>query len=238
MPLFDHFHAPHEALAPWSSINSYWVVALSKWLNRHLPTDRFRSFANVHLGQLAEADVGEFEFENGWKPESDVHAGGTATLTIPEVVTKVEATFPDEFAVEIREPKEGMRLVGVIEFVSPANKDREAHRRQIVGKCARYLADGIGGVVVDVVTNRRVNLHNELMEALHVGGRMRDVPIYVVGYRPSGGPPCGDIELWPYPLTVGSPIPPVPLALKGGPTIMVDLDSTYMEAVADHGIRV
>jgi Protein of unknown function (DUF4058) len=204
-------------------------------LNRSLPRERYQALANVHLGKLAVADIAEFEHEGEWSPRLDAD-GGVATLAVPESIVSIEANFPDEFAVEIGDHRDGMRLVGVIEFVSPANKDREEQRRQIAAKCSSYLKEGIGVVLVDVVTNRHANLHNELMDLLQVGMRMPDVPTYVVGYRPQPDEERNRIDLWPYVVRVGSRIPAVPLVLKGGPTIMMDLESTYAEAAADHGL--
>jgi hypothetical protein len=41
----------------------------------------------------------------------------------------------------------GPTLVGAIELVSPANKDRPSQRRAFVSKCETYLQQGIGLVI-------------------------------------------------------------------------------------------
>ena len=46
----------------------------------------------------------------------------------------------------------GARLVAAIELVSPANKDRAAHRRAFA-TCASHLCQGVGLVIVDIVTS-------------------------------------------------------------------------------------
>ena len=61
----------------------------------------------------------------------------------------------------------GPTLAGALELASPANKDRPAHRDAFVSKCATYLQQGVGLVIVDVVTDRRANLHDELLARLH-----------------------------------------------------------------------
>ena len=48
----------------------------------------------------------------------------------------------------------------------------------------------------------------------------------VAGYRPIRNADTWTIGMWPYSVPVGSPIPPVPLALKGGPLIPIDLERT------------
>ena len=57
-----------------------------------------------------------------------------------------------------------------IELVSPGNKDRPEARRAFAAKCAGYLTAGVGLVVVDIVTDRLANLHNELIELMRQGG--------------------------------------------------------------------
>jgi hypothetical protein len=40
------------------------------------------------------------------------------------------------------------------------------------------------------------------------------------------------VEIWPVPIAVGQTLPILPLALRGGPTVPLDLESTYTEARA------
>ena len=123
--------------------------------------------------------------------------------------------------------------MAVIEFVSPSNKDRDESRQKILRKCAGYIQLGIGLVLVDTVTNRHANLHNELVRFLG-GGRVPSVPntpIYVASWRPYGFEAVEALDLWPYTLTVGQPIPSVTLPLKNGPEVMIDFESTYNNAL-------
>jgi hypothetical protein len=89
-------------------------------------------------------------------------------------------------------------------------------------------------VVVDVVTNRLANLHNELMTLLEQPEKMRfpdGTPISTTAYRPARRAEGGDqIDLWPVALTVGQELPVMPLALRGGATVPVELEITYTEA--------
>ncbi len=64
----------------------------------------------------------------------------------------------------------GPTLVAAIELVSPSNKDRPQTRLAFAIKCASYLAQGIHLIVVDVVTNRTANLHNEIMALMEKAG--------------------------------------------------------------------
>ena len=89
-------------------------------------------------------------------------------------------------------------------------------------------------MVVDIVTERHANLHDELVELLRLAGTFRfpaAAPVYAVAYHPVRRDPGGDqIDLWPAPTAVGQPLPILPLALRRGPVIPIDLDLTYTEA--------
>ena len=127
----------------------------------------------------------------------------------------VPATFPDSFEVHIFHAEGGARLVAAIELVSPANKDRANHRQAFVIKCASYLCQGVSLVIVDIVTSRQANLHNELMLLLGHGtsaALTAETLLYAAAYRPLVRDRAGQIEIWPSVLAVGQPLPMVPLA--------------------------
>lgn len=238
MPLLDHFRPPWKAAAPWESIGGAWVAAVMRALNRTLPSEGYRAFMNVHLGHMIEADVAEFESAERVEAPPMPATGSPRTALLPEPSLTFHPNFPDEFEVRIKTTRDEMRLVAVIEFISPGNKDREEAREKFLDKCVGYLQLGIGLILVDTITNRHANLHNELLDRL-AGPRvkrMEDTPIYVSSWRPDGFEAVESLDLWPYPLAVGQPIPPVPLPLKNGPEIMIDLETTYMQALDDHNL--
>ena len=92
----------------------------------------------------------------------------------------------------------------------------------------------IGLVIVDIVTGRQANLHDELVRLLEQPEIFRitpDTPLYSVAYRPVRRDPGGDqVELWPIPLAIGQTLPIMPLALRGAMTVPLDLEATYVEA--------
>lgn len=66
-----------------------------------------------------------------------------------------------------------------------------------------YLSRGVGVVVVDVVTNRLANLHNEVVSLLADVADCRfeaEEPVYAVAYRPLRTAHGDRIEMWPVPL--------------------------------------
>lgn len=238
MPLLDHFRPPVSQRGPWESVNTFWIAALGRWLNRTLPKGKYQARIQIHLGAQVEADVAEFEHDpaNGDAPDD---GGGVATLTeVETAVATVPAIFPDTFEVEVVDRTDFNRLVGVIELVSPANKKEVAERDNFLGKCMAYLQKGVGLVIIDVVTERRANLHNELLGRLgwdRSEALLPSEPLYAASYGPVRRKARNLVDLWPKALTLGQPLPSIPFHLKGGPTIALDLEGTYTEALIDSG---
>jgi hypothetical protein len=193
-------------------------------------------FAEEHaqLGPMVEIDVATFTDHEASAPRS----GGTATLSPrtwapPAPAIIVPAAFPDAFEVLVFDGEGGARLVAAIELVSPANKDRDTHRRAFAIKCASYLCRGIGLIVVDIVTSRRANLHNEIGQVLDQGEAFAlpaEAALYGIAYRPIVRDGESRIEIWPSPLEIGRPLPVLPLALNAEIVLPIDLDSTYTVA--------
>lgn len=239
MPLLDHFHPPLLDDPPWTSLYTLWVANVVRWLNRTLPASGFRAFANVRLGPHVEADVAEYLRQ----PTNGVHeptsANGIATMpaTLPATAS-FPFSLPDDVEVQIAESRHHMTIAGVIEFISPANKKEANERQAFVEKCATYLHRGIGVVIVDVVTNRLANLHNDLMALVSAppSTHLRDAPTYVAGYAPVTRGGRTELDVWPFPATIGQPIPSALLSLRRGPQISLDLEATYLEAIADSGL--
>ena len=90
-------------------------------------------------------------------------------------------------AIIIYDDEMARTLVAAVEVVSPANKDRATHRRAFVAKCAAYLQQGIGLIVVDVVTKRHASLHAALLNRLLTGAAPRVTADEVVAHAFSHG---------------------------------------------------
>jgi hypothetical protein len=144
----------------------------------------------------------------------------------------IPAVFPDTFEVRVFHTAAGLTLVAVIELVSPGNKDRPAERTAFAAKCASYLAQGVSLIVVDVVTNRHANLHDDLMRLMNAPDRNfpDGVNLYAVAYRPVRRGERPEIDLWMRRLAVEAPLPTLPLRLTGDLFVPVDFEATYQEA--------
>jgi hypothetical protein len=127
----------------------------------------------------------------------------------------------------------GPTLVAALEFVSPGNKDRDTHRQAFLVKCASYLQQGVGVVMVDVVTIRLANMHNDLLRFLGANGDglfPEEVSLYAAAYGPTRRKDVEQIDVWPTPLALGQPLPIMPLVLRGYGPIPLDLEASYTEA--------
>ena len=221
MPLLDHFHPPLSQRRHWHAFHNHWAAALAADLNERLPA-WFYAEPNVQFG--IEIDVATFE-EPGATASSGATAGWqptTPSRTIP--FTQVS----DAVEVLVYRTEGGPELAGAIELVSPANKDRQAHREAFVAKCQTYLQQGVGLVLVDAVTSRQGNLHVELVRRLGADTEIA-ASLYAVAYRVTR--PAEDaygLELWEEPLSLGQPLPTLPLWLRDGPVIPLHLDPPYL----------
>ncbi|MCI0458345.1 MAG: DUF4058 family protein [Gemmataceae bacterium] len=239
MPLRDHFHPPLADLRHWGSFHAAWATEIMRTLNRRvLPPGCFAE-AQVHLGGRVEIDVATFDQMARATPEKDNgNTGGVAVQAWapPATALVMPAIFPDEIEVQVFRMSGGATLVGAIELVSPRNKDRPEARRAFTAKCASYLQQGVGLVVVDVVTDRLANLHDELIRLLEQPADFEfpaEAALYATAYRPRRLESGDQIELWLVPLVLGQPLPIMPLALQGVATVPVDLETTYATTCED-----
>jgi hypothetical protein len=86
---------------------------------------------------------------------------------------------------------------------------------------------------VDIVTNRRANLHNEILQVLEADDLLRMPPeqsLYAVAYRPLRRGQGDQIDVWRVPLAVGHPLPTLALGLRADLAVPVDFEATYAEA--------
>jgi hypothetical protein len=235
MPLLDHFHAPLAPARSWESFHSRWANSIGDLLHRILPP-RYIAEVQIHLGTAVEADVAEFEGEEGTEEElSDGQGGGVAVQPYapPAATMTLPAHFPDVFEVQVIDRREGARLVAVVELVSPGNKDRPEARRAFAAKCGAYLQRGIGLVVADIVTSRQANLHDEMATMMGLGPEYAmgvGTYLYATAYRPVRRKGQDLIDVWAVSLTVGSALPTLPLALLGAGPVPLDLEASYADA--------
>jgi hypothetical protein len=221
-------------------LHSTWANTLRDQLNNGLLPPRYFAEVHVSLGTVAEVDVGTFEeAADGTAPGN----GGVAVWAPPRPThrTTLKFSHPDLFEVRVFTDVEGPELVAAVELVSPSNKDRPAQRHQFAIKCASYLQDKVGLVVVDVVTERGGNLHRQLLEILQVAqdrAKLGDDDLYAGAYRTVRTKKAVKLEYWVEPLAVGNALPTMPLWIAPDLCLPLNLEQAYEQACKSSRIEM
>jgi hypothetical protein len=222
MPLLDHFHPPLSERRQWHSFHHAWAAMIAFDLNRQLPPGYF---ADPTVEFNIEIDVAAFEDEKpnttppGWTPPAPTMMAPMALIT-------------DVVEIAVYNSEAGPVLIGAIELVSPANKDRPETRDAFVSKCASYLQQAVGLIVVDLVTNRKADLHAELVKRV-TGLQIAPSELWAAAYRPWQEGEQTNVQIWHQALAIGTPLPTLPFWLKDGPCIKLDLEATYQRTLQD-----
>jgi hypothetical protein len=240
MPLRDHFRPPLDDLTSWEGFHGGWPMVIVQQLRRQLPPG-YVAEPRVHLGSQIEIDVAAFEKDTPPSPSAtDEWAGGVATAvwSPPRPSVAVETTLPDsdEYEVRIYDAKRKRHLVAAIEIVSPANKDRPEHRNVFVAKCAALIQKGVAVSIVDLVTVRHFNLYAELLALIgHNDPTLgpEPPPLYAASCRWVRKKGRTLLEAWSHVLTVGQPLPTLPLWLAEDLVVPLDLERSYEQACND-----
>ena len=225
MPLLDHFRPPLSERRHWHSFHNSWATAISSQLNALLPEGYFAE-ANVQLRIEIDAAFGD---------TPPVAASDSWAVPEPRLSVPLELA---EVAVEVTVFGQvgGPQLAAAVELVSPANKRRPTNREAFVSKCATYLRAGVGLAIADVVTARGGDLHGELLTRLGTP-TAGESPLFAAAYRPverNGA----KLDVWREPLTVGGELPTLPLWLRGGLCLPLDLAASYERTVREQRVRV
>jgi hypothetical protein len=205
---------------------------MCRYLVHKLPVG-FVAEPRVHLGAYFELDVSTFERSD--RPLALARGdGGQPSSTTAQPTLTVETDLPDQYAYEVRifDKEHGRKLVAAVEIVSPVNKDRPASRRAMVAKMMALLQQGVCVSVVDLVTARRFNLYSDLLALIDcTDPALGSAPpaIYAATCRGRTGDHAPLLDTWYAPLTIGRPLPGLPLWLTDDVGVTLDLETTYEE---------
>lgn len=227
MPLLDHFQPPLSERRHWHAFHNSWATYLSSQLNTLLPA-----------GYFAEANV-QFEIEIDVATFEEAGAAGAPAGWMPPAPA---ASHPFEMAgvvveVGIFSRSGGPQLAGAVELVSPANKDGPLHREAFVSKCATYLQAGVGLVLIDVVTERSASLYRELLVQLGLGDPGPGPELSGSAFRPVEREGVRVLDVWFETLAVGQVLPTLPLWLRGGLCLPVELEATYERTCIEQRVQ-
>jgi hypothetical protein len=243
MPLRDHFRSPLDDVHSWDELHGGWPMMIVRQLSEVLPEPYFAA-PGVHLGTLYEVDIGTFRDQASEAEQVDGAAGegGVAVATYAPPTLTLEPRLPDQDVYEVRiyDSRRQRRLVAAIEIVSPSNKDRPENRAVFIAKVATLLKHGICVSLVDVVSTSDFNLYAELLSFLEgADPALGDdpPPIYAVTARLRYEGRVRLMDNWYYPLTLGQPLPTLPVWLNETWAVSLELEASYEETCRTLRIR-
>ncbi|MFO0926949.1 MAG: DUF4058 family protein [Gemmataceae bacterium] len=125
----------------------------------------------------------------------------------------------------------GHQVVALIEIVSPANKDRKQHVRDLAGKVVRSLEAGIHVLLIDLLPPGKHDpggLHGAVWSSFDRAAYRppADAALTVVSYAWDGEEPRAYIE----PTAAGRSLIDMPLFLTAERYVNVPLEATYQTA--------
>jgi hypothetical protein len=219
----------------WDGVHLLWITELLRWVKPQLPPE-FRAY----IGTAPTVAIGS----PPRRPDVQVRQvmDDASTASDSAVTTPNGAMEPDEeVAVATLDPTAAVyverdgRLVAAIELISPRNKDRPVARDTWVSRYAGYLLEGVHLLLVDLHPQPQgFSFADRIARSLGMT-QPEPLPPMAVAYRvgepvPEGGRLLG---IWRRPLTVGEPLPTLPLPLDVDRDVSVDLETTYAHAAAD-----
>lgn len=234
MPLLDHFQPPLYPRHRWHGFHNAWATYLAAALNQCLPAGYFATpnvqyaieidTAILREGTVVYDTAATLAAENGTNgavaPSNWLPPHPSQTIDFEPINDYIEVLVYYEVG--------GPTLVGAIELVSPANKDRPAQRSAFTAKCEAYLRGGVGLLVIDVVSNRKANLHTALMQRLGANEQtIAEETLYAVAYHTLERNNQPQLDFWYAGLTIGQLLPTMPLWLQDGPCLPVELETVY-----------
>jgi Protein of unknown function (DUF4058) len=234
MPLHDWAEMPG-----WDGVHQVWIVELLYWIKPRLPAG-YRAYIGTTpafaIGAPAEErpDVGVRDWPKG-------NGAVAPTVSPPGTAAATPAEEPDqEIAVATLEGEKALfveqqgQLIAAVELVSPRNKDRPSACAAYASAYFGYLLKGVHLLLVDVHRRPlRFSFAERIAEELHLKQPPCPAPL-AISYRVGEPAPSGGrfLAIWRRPLTVGMPLPSLPLPLSVQDAVTVDLEQTYARAAA------
>ncbi len=218
----------------WDSVHQLWIVHLLFWLRERLPAG-YRAYLGSVPGLTIETEAGRPDVGvRPWRPEAKPpeSPGVVAEVSAPDYRGVAGFTRDPQLAVHV--VRQG-QLIAAIELVSPRNKDRPAAREHYTSRYLGYIWDGVHLLLVDV--HRRplgFSFADAVAAELHYPQPACPAP-HAISWNVGGPSSEGGrfLDTWYRPLTVGQPLPALPLALTAEQAVTVDLEQTYAQAAAD-----
>jgi len=216
----------------WDGVHDIWLVELLRQIKPQLPADY-----RAHIGTVpaisidsvnTKPDVSIRHWENG----NGAPATAPATQFVePEHEVATLTVDPDKALMVTYRGQ----LVAVIEIVSPRNKDRASSRSKYLSRYLGYVGSLVNLMIVDVHAHPfGFSFADAMNDELKLGQTPLPSPM-CIAYRVGEPAPDGGsfVATWRRPLSIGQPLPTLPLSLSVFKQIQIDLETTYSKAAAD-----
>jgi hypothetical protein len=239
MPLLDHFNPPLSRTHPWRSFHGAWAAAMARLLNHGVLPSGYYAVPLVDRDGPIEIDVAALREQGAPEPVGEAAGPQTWTPPAPALALAVELPAADEVEVQVFFDDGDPRLAAAVELLSPRNKDRPQARQAFAVKCVGYLQQGSSVVVVDIVTTRRTDLNAAILSLLGVRtDAAMPTGLSAVSYRAIGREEeTQELQVWPAPLSLGQPLPTLPLWIAADFSVPLNLEASYQATCADLRIR-
>jgi hypothetical protein len=225
MPLHDW-----SKESDWEGVHVYWLTEIARQLKTRLP-EGFR--AHIGTGPALAVDLPPVHPDVSVRIHKGPQNGGVVSIAEPDIeIAAFPNVDPDPI---VRVEWEG-RLVAAIELISPRNKDRDSARIHYTNRYLQYLLERVNLMLVDVHPRPvHFSFFDKIAEGMESEPQPALPPPMAVSYRVGEPAAMGGryLAIWRRQLTVGDPIPEMPLPLDVHRAVSVDLESSYMRAAAD-----
>jgi hypothetical protein len=225
MPLRTLYHPSEVEWKPWVGFNNGWACTILSRLNLEVLSQDYRASLDVHKPIFA---IPTFEaIPNHIVSEVTPDRGFPPSPVMSEPVEFLEPRATD--LTVTYEPTH--QIVAVVAFAHPDFTESAAGRRAFAVKCARWLQRGT--TVVAVNAWLPADLHREVVDLLRLPDPVAwrsPTELSAVVYRVVRLKEHDRLDVWPFPLTVGSELPTVPLWLAADLAVPLELELSY-EAV-------
>ena len=227
MPLLDHFHPPLSERRHWHAFHNSWATYLSSQLNALLPEGYFAE-ANVQFG--VEIDVAAFE-EYPTRPPQ-------AAWSPPPPL----ASFPLELSAAVVEvgvfSRSGGPAAGGGGGAGQPGQQGPARASGGAGVEVRGLLAVGGRTGAGGRCDRP--LRRPAPRTVGAGGAGDPGPgpsLSGSAYRPVERNGAAALDVWREPLAVGQRLPTLPLWLRGGLCLPVELEATYERTCVEQRVQ-
>ena len=229
MPIHDWTKAD---TATFHAFHTAWITHLSEALNGGVLPSGYYALPEQHAGRHI-ADVLTLHAPGVGVRGSESIEGGVAVADAPPKTQRKMTASPSARSMRrtlaIRHVS-GHQVVALVEILSPANKDRQAHIEEFVDKAESALLHDVHLTVIDLLPPARFDpqgIHAAIWERFDEEAYLLppDQSLTLAAYT-AGVRPIGYVEH----LRAGATLTDMPLFLSADRYITLPLESTYMSA--------